>query len=86
MATIKNLFNSQTSAEEYKRIILAFIEGYEAGLRHQTYSTIGWFKILSSILTGIALLVFCYGGMYYRGIIQFLSLFSLITYYLSLAS
>lgn len=79
MATIKNLFNSQTSTEEYKRIILAFIEGYEAGLRRQTYSTFGWFKILCSLLTGTVLLIFWYGGMYYRGIIQFLSLFSLIT-------
>lgn len=79
MATIKNLFNNQTSTEEYKRIILAFIEGYEAGLKRQTYSTFGWFKIICSLLTGTVLLMFWYGGMYYRDIIQFLSLFSLIT-------
>lgn len=79
MVTIKNLFNSQTSTEEYKRIILAFIEGYEAGLRRQTYSTFGWLKILCTFVIVTMLLIFWYGGMYYRGIIQFLSLFSLIT-------
>ncbi|XP_071873409.1 ATP-dependent zinc metalloprotease YME1L isoform X1 [Bombus fervidus] len=61
LATIKNLFNNQTSTEEYKRIILAFIEGYEAGLKRQTYSTFGWFRLLFSLLTGTVLLMFWYG-------------------------
>lgn len=75
MATIKNLFNGQRLTEEYRRIILAFIEGYEAGLKRQTYLPFGWPKMLCILLVGAALLTFWYGGMYYRGIIQFLSLF-----------
>ncbi|KAG9436294.1 ATP-dependent zinc metalloprotease YME1 isoform X1 [Apis mellifera carnica] len=61
LTAIKNLFNNQTSVEEYRKIILAFIEGYEAGLARQTYPYFGWFKVMCTLITGTIFVMFWYG-------------------------
>lgn len=61
-AAIKNMFNSsQMSTEEHKRVTSAFIEGYEAGLQRQIRTSIGWHKIIFSLLTGTLLVILWYG-------------------------
>ncbi|OAD55288.1 ATP-dependent zinc metalloprotease YME1 like protein, partial [Eufriesea mexicana] len=68
LAAIKNLLNNQTLTEEQKKIIVAFIEGYETGVKRTSRGSQNakWWKTFSSFLT-ISFAVFFWYVVYALG-------------------
>lgn len=64
---LKQIFNNtEGTADEQKRIKMAFVEGYESGLQRQTRGRTMWLKIMQYMITVSAIIVVI--GLYRKGI------------------
>lgn len=51
------LNNAEATADEQKRIKIAFVEGYESGLQRQMRGRTMWLKILQNMITASAVIL-----------------------------
>jgi len=55
---LKQIFNNtEATADEQKRIKIAFVEGYESGLQRQMRGRTMWLKIMQNMITVSAIIV-----------------------------
>lgn len=55
---LKQVFNNaEATADEQKRIKIAFVEGYESGMQRQMRGRAMWLKVLQNMLTASAVIL-----------------------------
>ncbi|XP_011694970.1 PREDICTED: ATP-dependent zinc metalloprotease YME1 homolog [Wasmannia auropunctata] len=65
---LKHIFNNtEATADEQKRIKIAFVEGYESGLQRQTRGRTMWPKIIQNMITVSAIIFFIWFYFSYPG-------------------
>lgn len=75
---LKQIFNNtEASADEQKRIKMAFVEGYESGLQRQMRGRTIWLKIMQNIVIVSAIMFIIWA---YRTYENLLHVFTITTF------
>lgn len=59
--------NAEATADEQKRIKIAFVEGYESGLQRQMRGRTVWLKFMQNMITASAVILILWLYRMYKG-------------------